>query len=124
MLAAPVTLVTTAETTALSTNAIKAPFTNGKNTVRFSVMITTGGGTTGLQVRVRRNASAENIVLNPTVQTIGAGAAATVQISGEFTDAVPDGRDCVYSLTVQQVAAVANGSILAGSTIVAVGLSG
>jgi len=124
MLAAPVTIVTTAETTALSTNAVKAPFENAKMTVRFSALVTTGTGVTGVQVRVRRNAAAENVVLNPAVQTIGAAASATIAVSGEFTDGVPDGRDSVYSLTVQQVGATGNGTILAGSQIAAQVLSG
>jgi len=119
-----VTLVTTAETTGLSSNALHGPFGTCKVKVSGVALISTGTGVTGVQVRVRRNQSAENIVLNPGTQTIAAAASTIIAVPFAFNDSVPDGRDLVYSLTVQQVAATGNGSILTGTEIDSTVISG
>ncbi len=124
MLAANVTITTTTETTGPVTNPVRVPYLNGKFHVFGTVIVTSGGSTTALVVRVRRNAAAENVVVTPSPQNINVTAGNIVAVGFDFTDAVPDGRDCIYSVTVTQVGAVANGTILAGSTISAVALSG
>lgn len=124
VLASATAIVTVAETNGPATNPVRVPFINGKIHVQGVALILTGAGTTGLQLRVRRNIAGDNTVLNPAVQTFTVAAATTVQIGFQFTDAVPDGRDCTYTLSVQQVAAAGNGSFLAGSAISAIVMSG
>ena len=124
MISSGVTIPTTTETAGPTTNPLRGPFGTCKGVVRGTALISTGTGVTGVQVRVRRNQSGENVVLNPLVQTVGAAASATIAVPFEFTDAVPDGRDLTYQLTVQQVGATGNGSILAGTTITAQIISG
>ena len=124
MASAAVSIPTTTETTVLTLNALRVPFLNGKMVVMGVVFVTWGTGTTSANLRVRRNASAENIVLGGGALGLTAVAGQTVAIPFAFNDQVPDGRDCIYSLTIQQVAATGNGSALAGSTMDGIVLSG
>jgi len=117
MLAAAVTLVTTAETNILSTGFVTIPYETGKFYISGMLYITTGTGVTGVQVRCRRNVNAENVVLGVAAQTIVAGASTTLVVPFDFTDPIPDNRPCQYTVTVQQVGATGNGSVLANSTI-------
>jgi len=123
MLTAAVTLVTTAETTIISTNFLPIPLELAKFLVSGSVLMTSGTGVTGVQIRVRRNINGENVVLGGAVATIPLAASTTGNFGFDFTDSVPDGRSCQYSLTVQQVGATGNGSVLVNTSIASTCLS-
>lgn len=123
MLTAPVTIVTVAETNGPKTIPLPIPNANGKVVVRGSVVVTTGAGTTGLQLRVRRNILAENVIIN-VVTTFTVGAAVNTLLPFNFTDQVPDGRSVDYTVSIQAVGAGGNGSIVQGTTIEATVLSG
>jgi len=117
-------LVTTTNTAIIQTNFLRGPFLNCKVCVRGVALITIGTGATSVQVKVSRNPSAENLILNPVVQSFTVTAGNTIAIPFFFTDQVPDGRDCQYLLFIQQVAATGNGSALAGTYIEAQVISG
>jgi len=122
-LAANVAIPTTTETTVITTNFLTPPFGTYKGTVIAVVLMTVGTGTTAVTVRIRRNPSAENIVLG-TAQAVTAVAGNVVSLALMATDSVPDGRSSQYAVTVQQTAATANGTGLAGSGIDATVISG
>jgi hypothetical protein len=107
------TVVTTTETTAVSTNAVRGPYENCKVSVKAQINITTGTGVTAVVARIRRNASNENVIVQ--VMNIAAGASTNVTATIMGADAVPDGRDCIYSVTVVQSAATGNGTIQAAN---------
>jgi hypothetical protein len=124
MVAAGITLLTTTETNGPVTNALSPPFPTGyKAKVIAVAQVLTGTGVTGVQLRLRRNISNENVVLFP-VLTVAASASSQIQVSIAATDQVPDGRTVTYTLSVQQVAATGNGTISQGTYIEAVILSG
>jgi len=104
------TLVTTAETTLVTSNSLPMPYGNGKVVIQGMAIITPGTNTTSVQMRIRRNPSAENLLIGGTVN-IAVTAAVVIAIPWCTVDQVPDGRNVNYALTVQQVAATANGAV-------------
>lgn len=75
--------------------------------------VTTGAGTTGLQLRVRRGGVAGQQV-GPTAQ-LAAGAAAAACLSIQCADSPGEVASQAYVLTVQQIAATGNGTAVASS---------
>ena len=121
---ATISIPTTTETTIFTHNAVRTPFQNGKIMLWGCIQLTVGTGTTTINVRVRRNASAENVLLPGGNQNITVIAGNVVLVPYCTFDQVPDGRDCLYSVSILQNGATANGSAAPGSTGCAVVLSG
>lgn len=123
ILAADVAIVTTAETSGPQTVAISSPFGNGKNRITGVAAVTTSADAATVEVRIRRNPSQENVqVGNTTIIDVGFTKGVSVAIG--VVDAVPDGRDCVYVLTVKEPGTAANGVFKAGSYLEACAMSG
>jgi hypothetical protein len=123
-LTAGVVITTTSETTGPQTNPIPLPFQNGKFRILASCIISVGTNTTSLLFRIRRNPSAENLVVNTGSNNITVTAGNNVEVTIACVDAVPDGRSCQYAVTVVQNGATGNGTFLSGSHIEAVAMSG
>jgi len=123
-LGAPVSMVTTAETTGITTNFINPPLENAKGVGVAVVFVTPAAATTTLTLRVRRNINAENVVVNSQVIAQGFTAGSLGVLMIPFSDPIPDGRAVQYSVTVQAAGTAANGTIAAGSYIEAALLSG
>lgn len=122
-LAAPVTIVTTAETTGPITNPLPLPYQNGKFKISASLLLTLAASVTSVVIKIRRNPSAENLVVN-TSALIAVTASTIVSLQVACVDSIPDGRSCQYSVTVTCTAASANGTIGAGSHIECQAMSG
>ena len=75
--------------------------------------VTTGAGTTGLQLRVRRG-GLTGAQVGPTSQ-LAAGAAAAASIGIQCSDTPGEVAGQTYVLTVQQVAATGNGTAVAAN---------
>jgi hypothetical protein len=118
----PITL--NQETAGVTTNAVHVPFINGKVVVDGRLVMQTGATTTGVQIRVRRNPAAENVVLGFAPDTFIVGAPNIISLPFMFTDSLPDGRDAVYQLSVQQVGATGSGLLGKNSCIRATVMSG
>ena len=103
------TVVTTAETAAVTGNFVSPPYQNAKAIVSAVVSLQTGTGTTTATIRIRRNPNAENVVVGgPMTLTLSAGGIFT--LSAQAADPIPDGRSVQYQATVQQASATGNGS--------------
>ena len=122
--AVAVTIPTTTETAVALTNPLRPPFENGKAVVWGVIQFTAGTAATAVSIRVRRNQSSENVLLNGGGESVTVVAGTAYMVPFAFYDQVPDGRDCVYTVTVQQVSATGNGTVNTPSTIVAQMISG
>lgn len=123
MSAASVTVVAAVETEIVRTVSLPLPFQNGKFAVTATFVMASSADATLLSIRIRRNPQAENLQIG-TTQTISCAFTTLMQIAISVVDLVPDGRDCLYSVTVTQPAAAANGSVTAGAYIEATAMSG
>ena len=123
-LAAPATMVTTAETPGPQTNFLTIPFQNGKAAGIAVLFVNPSAATTTLTLRVRRNINAENVVVASQVIAQGFTAGSLGVLAVAFTDQIPDNRAVQYTATVQAAGTAANGTIAAGSYIEATVLSG
>jgi len=121
---ATVNVPTTTETPILTGNPLPIPFENGKCLVQGTLVITPGTGTTSITIRVRRNPAGENVVVGTAVIVAGFVAGSAGDIGFGFVDPIPDGRTCVYQLTVQQAGAGANGTAQLGCLLQTTVLSG
>jgi len=123
-LAAPVSMVTTAETNGPQTNFLTIPYQNAKGFGMAILFITPAAATTTLTLRIRRNINAENIIVASQViaQGFTAGSLGVLMIG--WVDPIPDNRAVQYTATVQAAGTAANGTIAAGSWIDATTISG
>lgn len=102
------TVVGATETPIVTGNFVNPPFGNAKAIVIAMVTISTGTGTVFVQLRVRRNPNAENVLLAAPALSIAAPNGGIMTAS--FADQIPDGRPVQYQVTVQQNGATANGT--------------
>lgn len=107
---ASTTVTTTSETTAVTGNFLNPPFQNAKAFVEAELALLVGSSTTSVTIRIRRNPTAENVVV-ASMAGVTVTAGNTVALSLQAADAIPDGRPVQYAVTVQQAAATANGTI-------------
>lgn len=109
-------LVTTAETIVATLPPIPVPSSGGPVAVIGQVDLATGVAATGVQYRIRRGTTLTSPLVGEG-NTIAIGASTT----GKHTHMVVDndaGFDAVqYCLTVQQVSATGNGSVVACSLL-------
>src|SRR5271154_821012 len=124
VLAAPVAMVTTAETSGPQTNFLTIPYQNAKGTGFAILFVNPAAATTTLTLRVRRNINAENVVVATQIIAAGFTAGSLGFLAIAFTDPIPDNRAVQYTATVQAAGTAANGTIAAGSYIDATTLSG
>ena len=124
MLVTDVVITLNSEIPGMTTNPVHVPFINGKVVVEGRVVMSTGATATGVQIRVRRNPAAENVVLGFAPDTFQVGPTQIAALPFMFTDSLPDGRDAVYQLSVQQVGATGNGIFGKNSAIRATVMSG
>lgn len=123
-LAAPATMVTTAETSGPQTNFLTIPYQNGKAEGVAVLFVNPSAATTTLTLRVRRNINAENVIVASQVIAQGFTAGSLGVLLIAFVDPIPDNRAVQYTATVQAAGTAANGTIAAGSYIDATVLSG
>lgn len=119
-LSGTVPIVTTTETVALVTPPVSTTFGSDAIEIEGMVNLTAGTGTTAAVLRIRRgNGITGTVVRAADTDTIAAGSSESFLVQGLDTPGDVAGQ--VYSITVQQTAASANGTINGASSCVAVG---
>ena len=119
-LSGTVNVVTTTETVALVTPPVSTTFGSDAIEIEGMVNLTAGTGTTAAVLRIRRgNGITGTVVRAADTDTIAAGSSESFLVQGVDTPGDVAGQ--VYSITVQQTAASANGTINGASSCVAVG---
>lgn len=119
-LSGTVNVVTTTETVALVTPPVSTTWGGDQIDVEGEINITAGTGTTACVLRIRRgNGITGTVVRAADTDTIAAGSSESFLLQGIDTPGDVAGQ--VYSLTVQQTAATANGTINGASVAVTVG---
>lgn len=113
-------VVTTAETAAVVSDPISTGSGAEEITISGTISLTTGTGTTSVTIRCRRGNGITGTVVGETVpHTIGA--AASVNLPYSFPDTPGEVAGQLYTLTVQQTGASANGTINNASITVTIG---
>ena len=105
-----VVLPTSGSVAVITGNFVNPPFQNAKAVVSANAALTSGSGATNVNLQIRRNPNAENVVVGQTgniTVTAAANYAATVQM----TDVIPDARPVQYQLVVSQTGATGPGSV-------------
>ncbi len=109
---AAITLVTTAETLVAYSGQAKVTFATMRAIILGWLQIVYGTGTTGIILRIRRgNGITGAVVAGGNTETAGVAAAAVGDLSIKFSEQLIGQDFADYSLTVQQVAATANGTV-------------
>lgn len=111
---ASVTVPTTTETAIVTGNFVNPPFQNAKAVVEGIVMLTVGASTTTVTMRIRRNPTAENVIVGVSVPVTEI-AGNLVQIAYQVADAPIGPGPVQYQVTVQQTGATANGTAQFGN---------
>lgn len=119
-LSGTVNVVTTTETVALVTPGVSTTFASDTIEIEGKINLTAGTGTTAAVFRCRRGNGITGTVVG-VAETDTLAAAASETHPFEFTDNPGDVAGQVYSLTVQQTAATANGTVNSASSCVTVG---
>jgi hypothetical protein len=115
-----VPVVTTNETVAMVSDSVSQSIDGERVSVDGRVGLLTGTNTTAVTVRVREGNGITGTIIGETLPyTIGA--AVDVQIPYGFTYNPASIAGMVYSVTVQQTAASANGTVKSVSMAVALG---
>lgn len=110
-------VITTTTELSIATTAGMSPDNPGRVfRITGAVKITTGVGTTGLIARVRRGSGIAGALVGDAT-TVTAAAATTYDLAVDVEDSPGEVAGQQYSLTVQQVAATANGTAVAGELI-------
>lgn len=108
---ADTTLVTTAETVIATLSGVSSQRPGQRVDLKGQATVTTGAGTTGLTLRVRRDGLTGTLVDEALADTAEAAAASTETHDIAATDAAPgEIAGATYVLTVAQVGATGNGS--------------
>lgn len=119
-LSGTVPVVTTTETVALVTPPVSTTFGSDAIEIEGMVNLLAGTGTTAAVLRIRRgNGITGTVVRAADTDTIAAGSSESFLVQGVDTPGDVAGQ--VYSITVQQTAASANGTINGASSCVSVG---
>lgn len=107
------TLVTTAETVVATVSGVSMQRPGQTVRCKGDYQITLGTGTTGLVTRVRRGGLTGSLVGEGNTEQISSAAGSTEE-HGTYVEEGPTGEiaGATYVLTVQQVAATANGTVL------------
>lgn len=117
---ADTTVVTTAETAAITSEGVSTAVGGEEITISGVINITTGVATTQVVVRVRRGTTVAGTAIGETEpQTIAA--AATGNIFFEFVDTPGEVAGQQYTATVVQTAATGNGTINNAAITIMVG---
>lgn len=110
---ADTTLTTTAETVIATLTGVSTPGPGRKITLKGEAKITTGGSTTAVNLRIRRDSLTGTVVdeSNPVQVEAAAGSTEDHDIMAED---IPTGEifNATYVLTAQQTGAAANGSAI------------
>lgn len=111
---ANVAVTTTAETVAVTSEAIKAPSGRFRAVVRAWCIMTSGTGTTSITPRIRRGTLATDpLVGEGNAKTLAAAAGSNEQLVVFAEEELAETGTVQYVLTVQQTAATADGTVLA-----------
>lgn len=110
---AALSLVTTTETVVVTTPRVKIPVVTCRAVIRAWFQFTSGAGTTGITVGIRRGP----LVTDPVVGerntlTISTAAASSEEHGICVSEELQNQEGVEYSLTVAQFAATGNGTIL------------
>ena len=112
------TLVTTAETVVATLPGVSTNQAGQTVALRGQAIVTTGGSTTGMTLRIRRDSLTGTLVgeTDPDAVFAAAGSTETHDLYAEDTGAGEfSGR--TYVLTATQIAAAANGTVLTASLV-------
>jgi len=85
--------------------------------ITAALKVTTGLGATGLIIRVRRGSGTGGALVGDAT-TVTAAASTTYDVAHEVEDSPGDVAGQQYTVTVQQVGATGNGTMVAGEAIV------
>lgn len=116
-LPAAVTLVTTTEAAAITlpVSQVAIELTAQGRVIRGLLNVTPGTGTTALVLRCRQGTGIAGALVG-TADTVGVTAAVNAQVPFSFLDtAIAPPANNVYTVTVQQTGATANGTINDGA---------
>lgn len=110
------TLVTVAETVVATLSGVSSRGPGQRVDLEGEATVTTGGSTTALTLRVRRDGLTGTLVDEAIVDQVEAAAGSTETHSINCSDANPgELANATYVLTVAQTGAAANGSVLHAS---------
>lgn len=108
--AAAVTLVTTAETLIAYSGRVEIQYQTIRSVIRGWANVTWGTGTTSAILRFRRGNGLTGTIV-ATTGNVNVTAAQTTAIDLQFAEQIINGEFNDYSLTIQQNAATANGTV-------------
>ena len=114
---ATVSLVTTAETVAVSSGQVPTPNEVALIYVLAMVAVTTGVGATAIQVRIRRGNAVSGAQVGQTY-TEQIGASLPTNCNAAAVDQLVNNYTAQYSVTVQQVGATGNGTVTSATILV------
>lgn len=119
-LSGTVNIVTTTETVALVTPPVSTTYSSDAIDIEGKINVTAGTGTTAVVLRIRRgNGITGTVVGVADTDTLAAGSSESFPLQGVDTPGDVAGQ--VYSLTVQQTGATANGTVNSAASSVSVG---
>lgn len=112
-----VTLTTTTEAVAVTSDIVPLSPIGGEGyIIKGVVNVTTGTAATAVTIRVRQGTGITGTVVgNALTHTLAAGATASIPFSVQDFSAALTPPTAQYSVTVQQVAATANGTVNQGT---------
>jgi stage V sporulation protein SpoVS len=113
-------VVTTAETAAITTDAVTQSVDGEAITIKGQVGYLTGTGTTAVTVRVRQGTDLTGSVVGETLP-VTIGAALDTQIPFQFTTSPNGVVRQSYTVSIQATGASANGTIKSAAVSVALG---
>lgn len=108
-----VTVTTTAETVAITSDPVNVVGDSGRFIVRGWAKLTTGAGTTAVTPRIRRGTTASGTLLGEAnAEQVKAAAGSTEHVEKSAVDDVVGGASLQYVLTVEQAGATGNGTVV------------
>lgn len=114
-----IAITTTTEKVAASSGPAKLAYQTAKVLIIAALQVTTGANTTGLTARIRRGtAITGTLVGEANVEQVKAAAGSTEVMFLMLAEDRAGEESVEYSLTVQQAAASADGSILQATIVV------
>jgi hypothetical protein len=113
-------VVTTAETAAITSDAVTQSVDGENITISGQLGYLTGTGTTAVTVRVRQGTDLTGAVVGETLP-VTIGAAADAQIPFQFSTAPLGAARQAYTISIQATGASANGTIKSAAVTVSLG---
>lgn len=115
-IAAPIALVTTAETLAAVGFALSLPSGNGKSVVKCFAQVTGGTNTTALVLKIYRGSTTAGTLLQTsTLNMVAVAGITNFMLTAVFLDVLQLATQAQYCFSITQTAATANGNIVSAT---------